>query len=218
MKTRDFLAVATQLPYLTKQNLQLPLNLNESALSYWIKKMIDQGELITIKKGMYFAKRYLELTQQVPSKTERYFEYLACEALQPSYLSLEYILAKNGFIPESTFAITAVTTKTPREYQVEEMTRFYYRNVKQELFWGWCEKKFENFNYQVATPSKALLDYLYLKPLGSKEAMKEFLLESGRFNWSQINEVCTNFPKLVAKTNSRKLELVLKIIQKEKLI
>lgn len=59
-----------------------------------------------------------------------------------SYVSLEYVLAKYGFLAESVFAITSITLKTTREYD-SEIGDFYYKNIKETLFSGY-EYEIEN--------------------------------------------------------------------------
>jgi len=84
-----------KLAYYTKQNLNLYLNKEGESLNYWIKKMINKGLLIPIKKGFYISSFYLDKIKE-KNEIEEYFEYLAGIIRYPSYISLEYALAKYG--------------------------------------------------------------------------------------------------------------------------
>lgn len=89
------------------------------------------------------------------------FLFLASNKIyQPSYISLESALAYYGFIPEGVFNITAVSTLKTNQFKSEAAT-FRYRNVKEELFWGYALVPTHAVNFKIAFPEKALLDYLY---------------------------------------------------------
>ena len=150
MKLNDILK---QAPYFTKQNLALALGKKRDNTDYWIKKLIKDGDLISLKKGFYISSYYLDLVSQESKKREDYFEYLANMLRFPSYVSLEYVLSNCGFLPETSFAITSVTIKSPRVYKSAVGT-FSYRHIKKSLF--------ENYGRKIASPAKALFDLLYL--------------------------------------------------------
>jgi len=201
------------LPYYTKQNLGMALGKNKDALNYWIKKLIKSQALIPLKKGLYISSYYLDLVR-AKEKTEDYLEYLAGIMRAPSYLSLEYALSKYGIIPEAVFAITSVTTKSTRSYQ-SGLTSFYYRNLKAKLFTGFIEQKFNQQTIKIATPAKALFDYLYLKKFSSLSEMKRYLLTDARINWAALNQndqkMFSQYVKLSASTKMRQIRTILKI-------
>jgi len=201
------------LPYYTKQNLGMALGKNKDALNYWIKKLIKSQALIPLKKGLYISSYYLDLVR-AKEKTEDYLEYLAGIMRAPSYLSLEYALSKYGIIPEAVFAITSVTTKSTRSYQ-SGLTSFYYRNLKAKLFTGFIEQKFNQQTIKIATPAKALFDYLYLKKFSSLSEMKRYLLTDARINWAALNQndkqMFSQYVKLSASAKMRQISTILKI-------
>ena len=47
---------------------------------------------------------------------EPYAEYMANRLRLPSYLSLEYVLAKEGLIPEAVYALTSITSKNFQKF------------------------------------------------------------------------------------------------------
>lgn len=206
-----------KLTYYTKQNLNLYLNKEGEALNYWIKKFINKGLLIPIKKGFYISSFYLDKIRQ-KNETEEYLEYLAGIIRYPSYISLEYALAKYGLIPESVFRITSISKKTTRKYDSKLIT-FSYRKIKDNLFMGFIEKKYGRQTIRFATPSKALFDYLYLKKFISVMEIEDFLLKTGRINWSVLELSDKKlFTKYVDLSSSKKMNKILKILVNNKIL
>ena len=200
-----------KLAYYTKQNLNLYLNKEGESLNYWIKKLINKQILIPIKKGLYVSSFYLDKVRE-KKEMDKYLEYLASIIRYPSYISLEYALAKYGLIPESTYAITSITIKTTRTYQ-SKITTFLYRNIKDSLFTGFIEEKYNKQVIKIATPAKALFDYLYFKKFSSPEEIKEYLLETGRINWLVLSDSDKKIAKkYFQRTSSKKMNNILKIL------
>lgn len=200
-----------KLAYFTKQNLNLYLNKEGESLNYWIKILINKGLLIPIKKGFYISSFYLDKVKE-KSEMEEYLEYLAGIIRYPSYISLEYALAKYGLIPESVFRITSISKKTTRKYDSQLIT-FSYRKIKDSLFMGFVEKKYGRQTIRIATPSKALFDYLYLKKFASDQEIEEYLLKTGRINWEAL-ELSEKklFSKYIGLSSSKKMNQILKIL------
>ncbi len=82
---------------------------------------------------------------------------------QPSYISLESALSHYGFIPEGVFKITAISTLKTQQFTTP-LGVFGYQNLKRNLLFGYRILYFNTFNYKMAEPEKAILDYLYLHP------------------------------------------------------
>lgn len=198
MNINKILPLLKESPYLTKQNLAVALDIPDDALDYWIKKLINERYLIPLKKGFYITSYYLDLVGQTDK--EGYFEYLANLLRVPSYVSLEYVLSKAGIIPEGVYAVTSVTTKSPRTYTSNAAT-FIFKNIKRELFFGFEIKPFRDKQVKVATPPKALFDFLYLKPT--------YLLENGRINWDALSkEQKAEFKRIVKRSKSKQMALI----------
>lgn len=82
----------------------------------------------------------------------------------PSYVSLEMALSYYGFIPEAVYGITSVTTRVTRMFTTE-VGAFIYRSLSPRVFFGYDVKEYgiqKHFN--LASPEKAILDFLYLNP------------------------------------------------------
>ena len=206
-----------KLAYYTKQNLNICLNKEGESLNYWIKKLINKDILIPIKKGFYVSSFFLDKLKD-KNQTEEYFEYLAGIIRYPSYISLEYALAKYGLIPESVFKITSISKKTTRKYD-SKLISYSYRKIKDSLFIGFIEKKYGGQTIRFATPSKALFDYLYLKKFISDMEIENYLLKTGRINWSVLESVDKKlFIKYVDLSSSSKMSKILKILVNNKII
>jgi hypothetical protein len=64
-------------------------------------------------------------------------------------------------IPESTYAITSVSSRRPCTYETT-LASFLYRKIKPALFFG-CELvESQGKRFKIASPEKAILDYFYL--------------------------------------------------------
>ncbi|MBI3576858.1 hypothetical protein HY086_02330 [Candidatus Gottesmanbacteria bacterium] len=215
LKLNDILK---QAPYLTKQNLALALSQEGENLNYWIKKLAKEKRLIRLKKGWYASSYYMDLISQEPKNREMYIEYLANVLRFPSYVSLEYVLSTCGLLPESAFAITSITVKTPRVYTTDVGT-FIYRNIKDSLFSGYRYSDFNGKKVRIASPAKALFDFLYLKKLTPPAKRKEYLLRDGRINWDVLKtEDKIEFLSFVQRSGSGKMRLIAALLKKEKIL
>lgn len=113
------------------------------------------GKVIRLKRGLYTLR---EDRRAAPLS----LRWLANALYSPSYLSLEYMLSWYDMIPERVAIITSVTTLKTATF-TNPLGRFVYRNLKKELFFGFEEVRDEIGNViLVATPEKAVLDYVYL--------------------------------------------------------
>lgn len=89
-------------------------------------------------------------------------EYFAGRIYAPSYLSCEHVMARAGLIPESVVQFTCVTSLKTASFK-NDFGEFFYRSVKPELMFGYrVETVGGGLPVNVATPAKALCDFLYL--------------------------------------------------------
>ena len=146
-------------------------NFNRNQLTFWLNK----GYIKKIKNGVYY---FSDL------KFDDAFLYeLAAKAYDPSYISLETALSYYGFIPESVYQITSVTTRKTQTIHTQRAV-FMYRHVKPSLFFGYSVVRREQGFYKLADPEKAIIDMLYLNAnLATQEALEEM-----RFNRDEIKE------------------------------
>ncbi len=168
-------------------------NLN-SNLKYWLKNK----EIIALKNGSYiFTKKY----NQEKDKNS-YLEYLANQLLKPSYLSLEYVLAKYQILSEATRVITSVSQKLAREFKSDIATWRYY-SLPPKLFLGYKIYYFHNQPIAIATKAKALFDFLYLRfrrgPQANLKNLENLRLNLENLTTKEKNELYDYFTKLPEK-------------------
>ena len=161
MKYYQFQKKIENFPYFSLKDLELILKtkLNKSLknqLSIWEKKKY----LIRIKKSLYLLSRPDILNNLEPM-------FLASKLYDPSYVSLEYALSLYGILPEIASNVTSITTKKTAKFKTP-LGNFVFRNIKFEGFAGYENKKCFFTSYNIATPEKALVDYIYL----NKKQMK----------------------------------------------
>jgi hypothetical protein len=106
-KTKDLLIFDKNYLRLLEKNSN---NLNAN-LKYWLKN----NNIISLKNGTYIFKKVYEKENE----KDLYLEYLAKQLLKPSYLSLEYILAKYQIMSEPVRLLTSITLKGSRDFNNE---------------------------------------------------------------------------------------------------
>ncbi len=122
-------------------------------LSRWVKS----GKVHALRRGIYvLAEPY--------AKRQTHPFLLANEVRRASYVSMQSALAWYGCIPEFAQATTSVTTERPEQLETPK-ARFIFRHIKRDLFWGMSSLEVSPAQFAlVATPEKALIDWLYLTP------------------------------------------------------
>ena len=176
------------------------------ALHRWVKA----GYLITLKKGVYMHRRFFERHRQ-----ETAFSPLVSSILLPqSYLSLEYILQQHNVLTEITYPVTAVTIKNTHTIS-NPIGTFVYRHVKANLYRGFQIAEAYGIPYSQASKSKALFDYLYLRPLPESLSPTHYnLAEELRLNLDEFApDEQIEFKGYVAVSRMSKMENVLKNLE-----
>lgn len=192
-------------PYFNKSTLGIVLGKTGENLNYWIKKMIKQGDLVVLKKGLYTTNLYLLGLEKNPSLRESYLEYVANMLRYPSYLSLEYVLSKYGVIPDGVYSWTSITVKSSRVFN-NSLGNFIYRSIKNDLFSDFENKEFEGKRIKIATKEKAFFDYLYFR--------KDEPLDNLRVNWNVFTAgEKINFAGIVNTCRSPKMKRILKLLK-----
>ena len=135
-----------------------------------IKRAIANGEILNIRRGLYC------LAPEFQKKSISMYS-LAETVYGPSYISMETALSYHGWIPEAVYTCTCASFRNGREFKTP-LGVFSYRRVPQHTFFLGVERcKDENGHvFFMASPAKALTDYLYIhrlnwtgleKPIGS---------------------------------------------------
>jgi hypothetical protein len=192
-------------PYLSKIELSLLLEKKRKNLDKKISQLIRDEVLIPLKRGLYTSRIfYLKNKENIE-------EYFSNMIYYPSYLSLEYVLTKEGVIPEAVFSYTAVTLKTTRRF-ANKLGQFFYKKIKEKLFTGFYQKDYyEDYKIKIATKAKALFDFLYFKPL---KTLKD--IDDLRINWENFSSKdLQEFLNYVDLSKSRKMRKIYKFIMKK---
>ncbi|HAF95899.1 MAG: hypothetical protein A2X34_07075 [Elusimicrobia bacterium GWC2_51_8] len=118
--------------------------------------------LCRLKRGLYAVKT------RMPSKWS-----IAARLYKPSYISLASALSYYGFIPESVYTVTSVTTRSTREFEADGVN-YIYRTIKREAFGGYRGVEINGESVLIAEKEKALADCFYFVFL-KKESLNKRL-------------------------------------------
>ncbi len=132
-------------------------------LSRWTRA----GRLYQLRRGLYALAPPFQKVKPHPF-------VIANRMVRGSYVSCQSALAYYGLIPEYVPVVVSVTTARPGRWETP-LGVFEFRHLRANLFYGYRlldlgggQKAF------VATPEKALLDWIYLHPGADSP---EYLLE-----------------------------------------
>jgi len=195
------------LPYFNKSQARLLIGKAGRNLDAKLAQLKKIDYLVPLKKNLYVSDPFYQKANRI-----RYNEYLAGILRSPSYLSLEYVLAKEKVVPQSVINFTSITLKSPRSYKNTSGT-FLYRNLKSVLFTGFIEGNWGGKVIRRASRAKALFDWLYLQKL---PPFKSKLPRSLRINWDRVSlDDINEFRKYVKLSRSAKMSQIFTIIQKK---
>lgn len=90
-------------------------------------------------------------------------EEIAVTIRFPSYISLEYALARHSVLSQFPYTVTLVTTRLPYVLHTKQMV-YEYHQISRRLFWGYRL----HAGIPVAEPEKALLDLIYIRHLRTR--------------------------------------------------
>ena len=70
-------------------------------------------------------------------------------------------MSYHGIIPEAVYSISSVTTNKTKTFDTPSGS-MVYKTIKPELFFGYQITQHDGKPVKIASPEKALLDFLYL--------------------------------------------------------
>jgi len=111
---------------------------------------------------------------------------LACKIKPSSYISCETVLFKEGVFFQFYGNTFTCISNDSRKYQLDAKD-FIYHKIKTEIFNNPIGIK-EYENYRIATPERALCDYIYLNPNGKIDAPESI-------NLTRIKQILPIYPK-----------------------
>ncbi len=136
--------------YVAFSDIRKLSGLDENSLKVAVNRMVKDGRLDRIVKGVYTA----DLARVA-------WEKFACEYYYPSYLSFEWALAKHGVLSQQPHALTLATERRARRVETPAAVLDYH-HLKQDLYWGYGNEGGD----LLADPEKAWLDLAYLSLKG----------------------------------------------------
>ncbi|WP_076791951.1 hypothetical protein [Chlorobium sp. KB01] len=144
-----------------------------------IVRLIDDGLLLPIKKGLYAVSPEITgISLSLP--------LVANLLYGPSYVSMDYALYYYSIIPEMVIEVTSMTTKRGKLYDLP-VGRFSYTHSYQALYAVGIDQveNSDRSGYLMASPEKALCDKLvFTRNLNvqSQRALQELLFEDMRID------------------------------------
>ncbi len=155
-------------------------------------------KIIQLRRGVY----------ALPNSSIHPF-IVANRLVMGSYVSLQMALSYYHLIPEHVAVVTSVTTQRPGKFE-NPFGRFHYRHINPSLFYGIDYRLLVGNEYAyVATPEKALLDLIYLRPQGDSKAY----IESLRLQNLEILDM-DRLHRFAEKSNKPKLQRAATVIER----
>ena len=189
---------------LSFDDLQI-INKNYVDLKGKIKRDIESGKIISLKKGLY------ENDPNTPG------HYLSSFIYGPSYLSFDYALSKYSLIPEAVYNTytSATFNKSRKKSYKNNFGIFTYQDIPKNAYpYGILTYVENEYVYHIATPEKALCDKIYsVSPVKTMKALKELLFLDLRIDENEFNKLNkADLIELCSKYQSTNLNLLLKIL------
>ncbi|MBI2463731.1 hypothetical protein HYV57_02135 [Candidatus Peregrinibacteria bacterium] len=157
---KNLLEQLKALPHFNKNTvcqLSKQLGLKDSTVHTYISRFLKYKEILQLKNGLYVSGDFFEKNRMDIS----YSFYLANIIRTPSYVTSWSALQYYNLATEAIYSITSVTPKVTRSYQTKA-GNFSYQSIKRDLFSDFSLAK-GNFDFYIASPSKALFDVLYFR-------------------------------------------------------
>ena len=158
MEFNDLLRIVGHLP-LFETGLLLSGDVSPLGIRKQLSRWTASGKIYQLRRGLYCL--------APPYQKVRPHPFFIANRLQTgSYVSLQSALSYYGMIPEHTPLTTSVAAARPAAYQTP-LGQFDYRHVQVGWFQGYRSLDLGNEQAAfIASPEKALLDFVYLQPGG----------------------------------------------------
>lgn len=172
-------------------------------ICHWKQK----GLVESLRKGLYVLGEGQRLIE--PSRF-----FLANQILIPSYVSMESALSFYDMIPEYVASATSITVRKTCRFN-NGFGEFIYQHIGARAYGGFKTVKDENgLVTLVASPEKAVVDFLYLNLPRFDRSDRDIFQESYRFqNCENLNEA--GLRENAHKFASKKLKDILELFIEE---
>ncbi len=173
MRYLEFKKRVEKLPIISSSQLfflDKDMQILRNQLNRWEKQKL----IIKLKKGLY-------ILNESDRKIEPSRMFIANQLYFPSYLSTEYALGFYDLIPERVADVTSVSPR--KTYRVKNVFGvFIYQHISSKAFRGFLLLKDENdYSFLIASPEKAIVDFIYLNLSRLKKDDKDIFEYSFRF-------------------------------------
>ncbi|MGO9829734.1 MAG: type IV toxin-antitoxin system AbiEi family antitoxin domain-containing protein [Myxococcaceae bacterium] len=138
-------------PMFTTADAAAVLKLSTSAASHTLRRLARAGLVVAARKGLWALDRDID-PLLLPEHLSAPF---------PSYVSLQTALFRHGMISQIPSVVYAVTLGRSRRIDTP-FGGYSFHHLPPELFGGWAVPP--KSGLKLATPEKALADFLYLTP------------------------------------------------------
>lgn len=165
---------------------QVKGNLSRQEARNLVAKLMDNGWLVSIKKGTYYI-------TSLESRGVANISFLAIAQLlyQDSYISFEAALQYHNMFDQLLRTVTSVSL---RQKQTKEIQGIRYKFIKtnQDNFYGFEEVQLEGRLVKIATAEKAILDILNLRrTIHCVDLVLEKIMQhKDEFNWQRLVQYC----------------------------
>lgn len=116
------------------------------SISRSLRYYVAKGMILSPRNGIYTKPKYDE-------------QEMACALLKPSYISLEYVLARAGVVFQYSEDITCISYQT-RIIEVDSKA-YVFRKIN-PMIWANMSGIEQRDNIAIASPERAFLDMMYL--------------------------------------------------------
>ena len=142
-----------------------------------IKRMVDNGEIVRLKKGLYILSseyRQTSVNQMI----------IANLLDGPSYVSADFALSYYGMIPETVKTVTSVSLKRSKLYRTPVGDFLYSRRVANDFAAGIRQIDTEQGGFLIANPEKAIYDKALNDARFDGTDVEAYLFDDLRLEWT----------------------------------
>jgi predicted transcriptional regulator of viral defense system len=184
-------------PYISGIDLHYILDKSSDSRHAIIKRAIQKGYLIPIRRDLYLIKN--------SKKTLLNSFEIATIIYGPSYVSFESALSYHGWIPEAVRTTTCASVKRAKEYETP-IGIFSYEHIPIKAFSFGVEQHQQGaLTLFIASPVKALADIIYARKRTWEtidDLSEDLRIEPESFQNSDrklLTELIENYPSLRVK-------------------
>lgn len=149
-----------------------------------VSKLVENGWLVRIKKGVYYITTLESRGMATISEL-----VIAQVLIADSYVSFESALQYHKMFDQHIRTVTSLSFKKKKEKLIQG-TVYKFINTSEKNYYGWENVQIEGRSVKVATLEKAVLDMLaYNRTTHSIDLVMEKLREyKDNFNWERLNK------------------------------